>query len=162
MDTLHDPRHDTRLRECPECLGEGEVFLETEMLGTVGGTCGVCLGDRYVWKDGEAPVEHGNRFVDHSWQGHTCTRCTPSEPAHLRREHSPRGFGSYPPILDTYQAVRVRVYESSAADGPHIWIALDALTPGVEEHRAAHLPREQATQLAEQIEHACEHHYQGA
>lgn len=154
MDTLHDPASDGRMTACPEC----------HALGTIDGReCGVCIGDRFVWFEGEEPYAGITIYIDHSSYDHQCERCQPrQEPPHLRPETSQRGFAQYPPIVDSYQSERVRVYESSAASEPHIWLSIEALVAAADEPappRKAHLTLEQATQLAEQINHAIEHHY---
>lgn len=64
--TLHDPATDARLQPCPEC----------HTLRTVDGyTCGVCVGDGYVGLDDHTP-DHGGWYIDHSYHGHSCDRCT--------------------------------------------------------------------------------------
>ena len=49
-------------------------------------------------------------------------------PEHLRAVTSDRGFKRLPPISATHggrPAGQVRVYESSAATGPHLWLAVE-------------------------------------
>lgn len=76
---------------------------------------------------------------------------------HLDVTKSDRGFNFMPPIAGGYGGA-VKVYESSGATAPHIW--LQATNPeGQEVH--LHLAAEDAWHLAEQISHLVEHHYQG-
>jgi hypothetical protein len=76
---------------------------------------------------------------------------------------SDRGFSHLPPIIGTYGGT-VRVYESSAASGPHIWLAVneDASSrldkTATEAH--SHLTIEAAGHLADQIRWLIDHHYQ--
>lgn len=77
---------------------------------------------------------------------------------------SDRGFKHYDSVPSTYGGT-VRVYESSAASGPHIW--LNAVAPvdmndpnGRQEGSAIHLTLENATLLRDQLTHLIEHHYQ--
>jgi hypothetical protein len=76
---------------------------------------------------------------------------------HLTGERSDRGFLHMPALNDSYGANAVRVFESSSAIGPHLWLRVrdGGDTP------VAHLTAEQAWQLKEQIEYLLEHHYQG-
>lgn len=63
---LHDPASDGRMTACPEC----------HALGTIdGGECGVCLGDRFVFREGEEPYSGITVYIDHSHYAHTCGRC---------------------------------------------------------------------------------------
>ena len=81
-----------------------------------------------------------------------------SPPApHLEELYSVRGFRYYPAITGTYEDA-VRVYESSAASGPHVWIAVEIF--GSDERLAAHLSVEQAVKFAAQILNCVEGHYQ--
>lgn len=67
-----------------------------------------------------------------------------------------RGFKHMPVISGTYDDHDVRVYESSAADGPHIWLrAWDG-----ERVVTVHLPVADSLQLAEQIQWLAANHYQ--
>lgn len=79
---------------------------------------------------------------------------------------SDRGFKHLEPVPSTY-AGRVRVYESSAADGPHLWLAItqpvDLNEPtGPELSTRAHLTAGSAEEVALQLLWLLEHHYQGA
>jgi hypothetical protein len=89
-------------------------------------------------------------------------------PEHLTPTMTNRGFLHLPPI-EGFHAGRpdgkVRVYESSAASGPHIWINVEGnyVTPefvqrGVDV--SIHLPLEDALKLAEQIKWLVRSHYQ--
>ena len=83
---------------------------------------------------------------------------------------SDRGFRHFEPIVgSTIDALTgdtvptrqtVRVYESSAAMGPHIWLAVedaDVTKPG---KGYAHLNLDAATRLRDQLTWMIEHHYQ--
>lgn len=84
-------------------------------------------------------------------------------------EYSDRGFAHDEPIASTYGAT-VRVYESSAAAGPHIWLSIVGtahLEPGVQtEDRAgtrtcpgsvaAHLTVEQAKAVRKSLKRLIE------
>lgn len=76
---------------------------------------------------------------------------------HLTVETSDRGFDALPPIPSEYGG-DVRAYESSAASGPHIWLAATAKNGGLVR---IHLTAENAWRLAEQLRYLVEHHYQG-
>jgi hypothetical protein len=77
-------------------------------------------------------------------------------PAHLQPKITDRGFKHMPEIPGTYDATSVRVYESSAAAGPHIWLAAQGrnATDGI------HLTLESAAHLWEQLEYLINNHYQ--
>lgn len=83
---------------------------------------------------------------------------------HLRSETSNRGFAHMPPIPATYAdqpAGEVRVYESSAAMAPHIWLDVKERFAGSNSHTSVQLTVADARKLAEQIVYVCDHHYQG-
>jgi len=89
-------------------------------------------------------------------------------PDHLVPTMTDRGFLHLPPI-EGFHAGRpdgkVRVYESSAASGPHIWVNVegDYVTPGSVQRGvdvSIHLPLEDALKLAEQIKWLVKNHYQ--
>ncbi len=78
-----------------------------------------------------------------------------------------RGFVQFEPVDSTYGG-QIRVYESSAALGPHIWIDIkspaklqevtgppDGMTAGT-----AHLTLEGATKIRDQLTWIIENHYQ--
>lgn len=78
---------------------------------------------------------------------------------------SERGFKHLEPI-ETTRHETVRVYESSAAMEPHIWLRITVelapdgysyVDPGVGH---AHLTLDQAKQLQDQLAYLIEHHYQ--
>lgn len=71
-------------------------------------------------------------------------------PAHLRATVTGRGF-IHLPVLQTASGHALRVYESSAALAPHVWLSLDG--------RTAHLDVPTVTRLAEQLMYLVEHHY---
>ena len=84
---------------------------------------------------------------------------------HLTVSTSDRGFDAMPPLEGEYGG-HVRVYESSAAMGPHIW--LNAVAPvdlnrpeGPTVKAVLHLTAENAWKLAEQIRVLVGDHYQG-
>lgn len=84
---------------------------------------------------------------------------------HLNVTTSDRGFDFLPPIPSEYGG-EVSVSESSAADGPHIWLRakapVDLNRPDGEQHEVPiHLTAENAWRLAEQLRYLVEHHYQG-
>jgi hypothetical protein len=96
---------------------------------------------------------------------------------HLKAIHSDRGFARLPQI-DGRNLTSAHVYESSAADSPHIWLgvmepadlnaaAVTAATSGrvpyLGEWKEAtiHLTADAAWKLADQLRHMVEHHYQG-
>lgn len=86
-------------------------------------------------------------------------------PAHLDITRSDRGFDRLPPIPSEYGG-NVSVYESSAADGPHVWLfataPADLNNPsGPEVEAPIHLTAEHAWQLAEQLMTLVANHYQG-
>ena len=90
---------------------------------------------------------------------------------HLQPVKTDRGFKHLPPIPATHAgrpAGRVMVYESSAANGPHLWISVEQ--PADRNHpdngeiieASVHMTLEDAVKLAEQINYLAEHHYQNA
>lgn len=82
-------------------------------------------------------------------------------PAHLKATTTDRGFDHLPPILSTYPAESVRVYESSAASRPCIWLAsTERGEDGRAVEVAVHLAVEDALKLAEQIQYLAANHYQ--
>jgi hypothetical protein len=69
-----------------------------------------------------------------------------------------RGLVSYgPPMLDSY-AQRIEVYESSSAEGPHVWLSLEGMPIGPPPHNrpvvrlAAHLNVDQAKAVIARLE----------
>ncbi|MDG4792100.1 hypothetical protein O7626_40510 [Micromonospora sp. WMMD1102] len=83
---------------------------------------------------------------------------------HLEKVVSPRGFASLPDIPSEYGGA-VSVSESSAADGPHIWVRANApVDPhnpyGDTRESAMHLTADNAARLAEQLEEVVVGHYQ--
>lgn len=89
---------------------------------------------------------------------------TDSTPEHLTPTVSDRGFSSLPAIPDTYGG-EARVYESSAASAPHLWLAVtqpaNYNAPGGPKTSASlHYLIEDAVKLAEQILFIAGHHYQ--
>lgn len=76
---------------------------------------------------------------------------------HLKVTATERGFALMPPIPST-RGGDVRAYESSAADGPHIWLKITVVDG---EWTAAKLTTENAEKLAEQLITLCRNHYQG-
>jgi hypothetical protein len=94
---------------------------------------------------------------------------TPDEiimlPAHLDVTQSSRGFDHLPPIPSEYGGI-VRVYVSSAATGPSVWLCAvapvdlnDPTGPAVD--ATMHLTAEDAWHLAEQLMTLVRDHYQG-
>lgn len=83
---------------------------------------------------------------------------------HLQPETTDRGFNRLPQIAGDYGG-RVRVYESSAAMAPHIWLKatspVDLNRPeGPEQSVHVHLTLDSARELMEQIGWLVDHHYQ--
>lgn len=88
-----------------------------------------------------------SRFEDHS---------------HLEYTTGWRGFDHMPEIPSTYGGF-VRVYESSNAAGPHIWLKAEEVPVGddrIPVTAFAHLTLNDAVKLAEQILYLADHHYQ--
>lgn len=67
-------------------------------------------------------------------------------------QFTPRGFAIYLNIVDTY-GTKVRVQESSSAEGPHIWIFCDPMS---EEQKGTspHLNLEQAEAVRDALDRA--------
>jgi len=88
-------------------------------------------------------------------------------PEHLERKESARGFVRLPHIPGSRND-RARVYESSDACTPAIWLTCDSpdysgvttIENGMA-HTAVHLPLEQAFQVAEQLLKLVATHYNG-
>lgn len=85
-------------------------------------------------------------------------------PEHLQRTFTDRGFTHLPPIPSDYGG-EVRAYESSSAEGPHLWLRVECPAnlnepsgPTIE--TVAHLTAESALHLADQLRFLVEHHYQ--
>lgn len=83
-------------------------------------------------------------------------RATAQLPEHLRLTETDRGL-QHAPTITTSRGQTVRVYESSAAEDPCLWLAVGAH----DSELFAHLSAEQAWKLADQIRHLVQHHYQG-
>lgn len=80
---------------------------------------------------------------------------------HLTVTTSPRGFDHLPTIPSEYGGY-ASVYESSAADGPHIWLkAVETMHGRPEESATMHLTAENAWKLADQLRLLVREHYQG-
>lgn len=84
---------------------------------------------------------------------------------HLQPTTTDRGFKHMPPIPSKYGG-DVKVYESSAAIGPHLWLRAESPVdmnkpdgPTVE--AVIHLRADDAWHLSEQLQWLLEHHYQG-
>lgn len=80
-------------------------------------------------------------------------------PEHLTPHMTNRGFMHMPPTQSTYQDSVIRVYESSAALGPHIWVTGEEPGPNGKVV-AVHLTLEDAVKVAEQILFVAKNHYQ--
>ncbi|WP_431728520.1 hypothetical protein [Verrucosispora sp. TAA-831] len=90
---------------------------------------------------------------------------TTSIPAHLVKTTTDRGFTHLPPIPSEYGG-HVTVSESSAADGPHVWLRatcpVDLNNPhGDAKETAMHLAADNALRVAEQLQQTVREHYQG-
>ncbi|WBB94112.1 hypothetical protein [Verrucosispora sp. WMMC514] len=86
-------------------------------------------------------------------------------PAHLVKTTTGRGFAHLPPIPSEYGG-HVTVSESSAADGPHVWLRatcpVDLNNPhGDAKETAMHLTADNAVRVAEQLQQTVRDHYQG-
>ena len=76
-------------------------------------------------------------------------------------EFSERGFAQFPPFTCSYGS-EVRLYESSNASGPHIWLNIDDSrwrTPKQKaednvNHSSAHLTLDQARELSNRLQTA--------
>lgn len=79
---------------------------------------------------------------------------------HLTPKMTDRGFMHMPPIESTYEGHEARVYESSAAIGPHIWLSVGPGRNSETAGYAVHLTLEDAVRLAEQIMYLAKNHYQ--
>ena len=81
----------------------------------------------------------------------------------MEHTRSERGFKQMEPITCDY-GTGIRVHESSAAEAPHIWLALNedstVLTKPTPGQAHAHLSLEAAEQLRDQLDWLIEHHYQ--
>jgi hypothetical protein len=85
---------------------------------------------------------------------------------HLNGTQTDRGFTRYPPLPNVYGG-HVRVYESSSASGPHVWLQATAPqnannpTGVLMDDVAVLLTAEDAWRLSEQIQVLVRNHYQG-
>lgn len=84
----------------------------------------------------------------------------------MKHELSSRGFKHMAFVTDSYGG-RVKLYESSAADEPHIWIRVEQshlLTPPDPDDAlvdaAAHLTFDAARELRDQLDWLIDNHYQ--
>jgi hypothetical protein len=81
---------------------------------------------------------------------------------------TPRGFKCFKPISTTY-GHRVEVYESSAADVPHVWLAIELTAEHAREAHSniepeearAHMTLDDAAALRDQLDSAIRRHYHG-
>ncbi len=85
-------------------------------------------------------------------------------PPHLIVTMTARGFKHLPPIPSSYGGT-VRAYESSNAEGPHVWLTSECPSdlnrpdsPQVE--TPMHLTVESAQQLVDQLQFLIDNHYQ--
>lgn len=80
---------------------------------------------------------------------------------HLTKVYSDRGFARLPEIPSEYNG-NVSVYESSSAEGPHVWLRAAEAMPGkASEDVALHLTADNAARLGEQLLLLTRDHYQG-
>lgn len=77
-------------------------------------------------------------------------------PPHLIPHVTDRGFKHMPEIAGTYHQAVLSIYESSAAEGPHIWL----YAHGNKGDCTVHLTLESAAHLWEQLEYLINNHYQ--
>jgi hypothetical protein len=85
--------------------------------------------------------------------------------SHLEPTSNDRGFKSLPSIAATH-GDSMEVYESSNAEGPHLWLKVRGThenggANGEQVATAVQLTAESAQQLAQQLAWLLEHHYQG-
>lgn len=83
---------------------------------------------------------------------------------------TPRGFRYFDPVLSSYPNAltdevvhgpeNVRVYESSAAAGPYLWLAVKDPEDPRPGRATAHLGLDDAKELRDQIDWFLTHHYQ--
>ena len=96
-----------------------------------------------------------------------CASLSLSEPPeHLRFTTTDRGFDHMPPIKGNHEGCQVRVYESSSASQPSLWLRAESpanlnIPEGPTVHAVVHLPVDDAWKLAEQIVRLVQNHYQG-
>ena len=78
---------------------------------------------------------------------------------HLTPTCSDRGFTHLPEV--TFESTgSVRVYESSSAECPRIWLSVTQPRPLASPASAtAHLTLDEARMVAEQLLHLCDHHH---
>lgn len=93
-------------------------------------------------------------------------KADPKNQPHLEYETSERGFMSLPAIPSSYGG-QVRVYESSNAEHPHVWLNAEAPKnlnnpTGDTVQAPIHLTVENAKALAEQLIFLVDEHYQGS
>lgn len=90
---------------------------------------------------------------------------------HLRPRVTDRGFMHLPPIVAVHggrPAGTVRVYESSAAGDPAVWIAVEQPADrnhpenGLTREAVVHMPLDRAVQFAEQIMWLASNHFKEA
>ncbi len=85
--------------------------------------------------------------------------------AHIMPTISDRGFKTMPPVPASWgghETGEVVVYESSAAEAPHLWLRVNAAPGfgGTAETVSAHLPLDEAEKLRDQLTWLIENHYQ--
>lgn len=85
---------------------------------------------------------------------------------HLTPTKTDRGFTHLPPVQAHWggqDTGTVTLCESSAAEGPHLWLHAEAAegfgTPA--ERVSMHLPLAEAAKLRDQLDFLIKHHYQG-
>lgn len=79
----------------------------------------------------------------------------PQGPDDSDLEFSSRGFAMYGRTPTSYGEV-VSVYESSSAEGPHIWLSIDSPDGDENRHRAVHMDLEQAVEIQNHLTRAIE------
>lgn len=164
----------TALIRCADC---GRLVRRSEPLwdadGPHGPKCGAARGLRHGRRirarkpktgAGEQPTLFDSPETDAEINKEgSMTEANP--PHHLQVTRTARGFAGLPPIPSEYGG-EVSLSESSAADGPHVW--LRAVAPvnlndptGPTHEVPIHLTAENAWMLADQLRHLVQHHYQG-
>ena len=113
--------------------------------------------------------------VDPAWEGPTADDCATEAEVYqylidrlsgedATPSFSDRGFAHFNPVPSEYGG-DVRVSESSAASGPHLWLRIVSPVDlndryGPQQESVAHLTLENATTLRDQLTYLINHHYQ--
>lgn len=110
------------------------------------------------WLVGQAPDETKSiRYPAYALTETGAAIVGAATPAHLVPEVTNRWF-KHLPVIDHTRPGHVKVYESSAADQPCIW--LNVAGGSAEGAGHAHLTLDQARKIADQLNWLADHHYQ--